>query len=448
MEIEFSEVYEPLFDILEAWNVVNDPSFESEYDKDDQKYWNDLAGVDSIVISGGRDSGKTFAVSCWNPIAAANYNHRILYTRQTMSSTDNSITEALENRMELVGLGGKFTAANKIYSVKNGIGKISITGQKTSVGTQTAKLKSLEDFSVFQTEEAEELESYEDWVKIKRSMRAKDVQCLSIIIFNPPTMEHWIYKELFEDKGVKEGFNGVKGSVLYIHSSYLDNINDIADHNLKEYEELRIDFEAYEKLTTLQREEAPKSQRKNWKTYKHVVMGGFLQSAEGVIYESWEHGKFDESLPYGYGLDFGSKDPDSLVKVAVDKKAKKIYIKEEIYKNGLSTASLAKRVKEICRHKLIIADSASPRTIQDIGLLNVNIEGAKKGAGSILEGIKVMQDYVLIIDPDSTNLVKELNNYIWIDRRGGVPIDKFNHLLDATRYYVSKVTKKQHSVFL
>ena len=447
MEIEFSEVYEPLFDILEAWDVVNDSSFKKDYDKKEQKYWKDLAGVDTIIISGGRDSGKTFAVSCWNPIAAANYDHRILYTRQTMSSTDNSITEALENRMELVGLGDKFTVANKIYSVKEGVGKISITGQKTSVGTQTAKLKSLEDFSIFQTEEAEELEFYDDWMKIKRSMRAKDVQCLSIIIFNPPTMEHWIYKELFEGKGVKEGFNGVKGSMLYIHSSYLDNINDIAEHNLKEYEELRIDYEAYEKLTTKQRESAPKRQKKNWKTYKHVVMGGFLQSAEGVIYESWEYGEFDDNLPYGYGLDFGSSDPDSLVKVAVDKKRKFIYIKEELYKNGLSTDSLAKIVKSICRQKMIIADSASKRTIQDIGELNVNIQGAKKGAGSIIEGIKVMQDYVLIIHPDSSNLAKELNNYIWIDRRGGVPIDKFNHLLDATRYYVSKVTKKQHSVF-
>lgn len=448
MEIEFSEVYEPLFDILEAWDVVNDPSFKKDYDKEDRKYWKDLAQVDSIVISGGRDSGKTFAVSCWNPIAAANYNHRILYTRQTMSSTDNSITEALENRMELVGLGDRFTVANKIYSVKEGVGKISITGQKTSVGTQTAKLKSLEDFSVFQTEEAEELESFDDWMKIKRSMRAKDVQCLSIIIFNPPTMEHWIYKELFEGKGVKEGFNGVHGSILYIHSSYLDNINDIAEHNLKEYEELRLDYEAYEKLTTLQRETSPKKQRKNWKTYKHIVMGGFLQSAEGVIYESWEYGEFDDNLPYGYGLDFGSADPDSLVKVAVDKKRKLIYIKEELYKNGLSTASLAKQVKAICKQKMIIADSASKRTIQDIGELNANIQGAKKGAGSILEGIKVMQGYVLIIHPDSANVVKELNNYIWVDKRGGVPIDKFNHLLDATRYYVSKVTKKEFSVFL
>lgn len=446
MDINFSKVYKPLFQILEAWNVIDSDSFK-DLSKEEQRYWTDLSNVDTILISGGRDSGKTFAVSCWNPIAAVQYDHRILYTRQTMSSTDNSITEALENRMELVGLADQFTVANKIYSVDGGVGKISITGQKTSVGTQTAKLKSLEGFSIFETEEGEELESYESWVKIKRSIRATDVQCLSVIIFNPPTREHWIYEEFFEGHQVIEGFNGVKDNILYIHSTYLDNYDNLADHNKIEYENLRLDYEKFEKLSTKQRELAPKHLKKNWKNYKHVVLGGFLDAAEGVIYENWEYGKFDDSLPYGYGLDFGSKDPDSLVKVAVDNKNKFIYIKEELYKSNLSTEQLGAMVKDICRHKMVIADSASPRTIQDLSSKNVNIQGAKKGAGSIIEGIKVMQDYILIIDNDSHNVVKELNNYIWIDRRGGVPIDKWNHLLDATRYYVSKVTKKAHSIY-
>ena len=446
MDIEFSKVYRPLFELLEAWNVINDANFTKE-SKSYQKYWNDLSTVDTVLISGGRDSGKSFATSCWNPIAAVQYNHRILYTRQTMSSTDNSITEALENRMDLVGLGDKFTAANKIYSVNDGKGKISITGQKTSVGTQTAKLKSLEGFSVFQTEEGEELESYDSWVKIKRSIRATDVQCLSMIIFNPPTKEHWLYEEFFEGRGVVEGFNGVRDNTLYIHSTYQDNIDNLADHNRLEYERLERDYNMFEALTTTQREDANPVVKKNWKQYKHVVLGGFLDAADGVIYEFWEYGEFDNSLPYGFGLDFGSKDPDSLVRVAVDNKNKKIYVKEEVYKNNLSTNQLANIIKPITKHKLVVADSASPRTIQDLDSKGINIEGAKKGAGSILEGIKIIQDYTLIIDPSSKNIVKELNNYIWVDRRGGVPIDKWNHLLDATRYYVSKVTRRKSSVF-
>jgi phage terminase large subunit len=149
--IKFSDKYLPLFDLL---NGV-------------------YPEVDTVLISGGRDSGKTFAITCFVPIAAADYNHRVLFTRQTMSSTDRSITSALDNRLELLGLESDFDFANNDYKCKHNQGLISITGQKTSVGTQTAKLKSLENYSIFITEEGEELTSLEEWKKVKRSIRAK-----------------------------------------------------------------------------------------------------------------------------------------------------------------------------------------------------------------------------------------------------------------------------------
>ena len=202
MDFNFSDKYEPLFELLEARNIIESDDFESK-DSEYKKYWLNLSKVDTVLMSGGRDSGKSFALSTFNGIAAKDYNHRILYTRQTMSSTDNSITEALEGRLLELGIAHEFDVANKLYSLKDDVngnpraGKISITGQKTSVGTQTAKLKSLEDFSIFETDEGEELESYDSWKKTKRSMRASDVQCLSIISFNPPTVDHIGYIETF-----------------------------------------------------------------------------------------------------------------------------------------------------------------------------------------------------------------------------------------------------------
>ena len=197
MNIDFSDKYEPLFEVLEKNNLA-------------------LKKVDTILISGGRDSGKTFALGCFSSIASSQYNHRILYTRQTMSSTANSIFKALENRMEVLKLDDLFTFANSEYNSITGPGLISITGQKTSTGTQTAKLKSLEDYSIFVTDEGEELTSYDEWNKIKRSIRAKDVQALSIISFNPPTKSHWLYKRFYNN--VPEGFNGVIDNILYIHT--------------------------------------------------------------------------------------------------------------------------------------------------------------------------------------------------------------------------------------
>ena len=173
MEFTFSDKYEPLFELLEARSNLNEYSVKgltisqkhelitlqtkydltgskrdkkaldlfrltglNERDKDQLLYWLMMSEVDTVLVSGGRDSGKSFALSCFNPIAARDYNHRILYTRQTMSSTDNSITEALENRIDDLGMSGDFTVANKIYSTTEDSegnprrGKISITGQK------------------------------------------------------------------------------------------------------------------------------------------------------------------------------------------------------------------------------------------------------------------------------------------------------------------------------
>lgn len=436
-EIEFSEVYQPLFDLLEARNVVNENTFESKYNEEEQKYWTDLTKVDTVLLSGGRDSGKSFVLSCFNPIAARDYNHRILYTRQTMSSTDNSITEALENRLEILGYESDFELANKIYSVTDGIGKISITGQKTSVGTQTAKLKSLEDFSIFETDEGEELESYESWKKTKRSMRAKDVQCLSIIVFNPPTVDHWLYGAFYEE--VPPGFCGIKDNILYIHSTYLDNGKEnMADHNWREYERLRLDYESYLSTPEDKRHLLPKKVIENYKEYKYKILGGFRLKAEGVVITNWKRGKFNpDNLQVSYGQDYGfSSDPTTLVAVAISRKEKRIYVKELLYKPNLKTSQIVDVNKLHCGTGLIVADSAEPRLIKEIADHRINIVAVKKPPGSITAGVMLMQDYEIIVDPESHNIVKEFNNHVYADKGSKTYKDTWNHLVDSIRYNV------------
>lgn len=437
MDIEFSQVYEPLFDLLESKGVVNSKSFSVDYTLSEQKYWIDLSTVDTVLISGGRDSGKSFALSCFNPIAAADYNHRILYTRQTMSSTDNSITEALENRMEMLGYDSSFELANKIYSVVDGVGKISITGQKTSVGTQTAKLKSLEDFSIFETDEGEELESYDNWKKVKRSMRAKDVQTLSIIVFNPPTVDHWLYGQFYEE--IQGGFNGIKNKILYIHSTYLDNGKEnMTESNWNEYEDLRKDYELYLNTTSSERHLLPKRLESNYKEYKYKIIGGFRLKAEGVVISNWSMGNFNpNNLQISYGQDYGfSNDPTTLVAVAIDKKLKKIYVKELLYKPHLTTTQIADINKVNCGRSLIVADSAEPRLINEISRMGCNVTAVKKPPGSISAGVMLLQDYEIIVEENSSNIVKEFNNHIYADKGSKTYKDTYNHLIDSIRYNV------------
>jgi phage terminase large subunit len=420
--ISFSEKYENLFYLL-----------QKEFTK-----------VDTVLISGGRDSGKTFAVGCFVGTAANQYNHRILYTRQTMSSTNNSITRALDNRLELLGVQDDFTFANNDYQSKVNKGLISITGQKTSTGTQTAKLKSLEDYSIFITDEGEELTSYEDWEKIKRSMRATDVQCLSIISFNPPTKAHWIYPQWYEN--VPEGFNGVIGNVMYIHTTYIDNGKDnMAIHNWNEYERLKSVYELYLATKVDERLSLSKKVIREYKNYKNTILGGFRDSAEGVIFE-YEIGEFKEPN-YGlvFGMDQGFNDPTTLVRVNVDKKERRIYLKEEYYEVGKTETDIFNSIKEVVKNDRIWCDSAVPMFIKGLNKKGLNIKSCDKP--KITDSIYAMMDYELIIDKDSLNLIRELQNYKWSDKKQDEPIDAFNHAIDAARYAIThKINEKTSQV--
>jgi len=95
--------------------------------------------------------------------------------------------------------------------------------------------------------------------------------------------------------------------------------------------------------------------------------------------------------------------------------------------------------KECGKDELIVADSAEPRLIDEIWDEGFNVKGAIKGPDSIVTGIRLLQNYKLIVDPDSHNLKEELNNYQWNDRRSGKPVDAYNHICDSIRYYSSYV---------
>lgn len=423
--IKFSEKYEPLFYLLDA---------KKEYENGNEKY-KEEAGVDIVLISGGRDSGKTFGAGVMIATAADSYNHRVLYTRYTMSSTNNSITRALDNRMELLQITDNFNFANNDYKSKRGKGLISLTGQKTSSGEQTAKLKSIEDYSIFVTEEGEELTSYEEWEKIKRSIRANDVQSLSMIIFNPPTKDHWIYTQFYQ--GVPDGFNGIIGNIMYIHTTYQDNGKEnMAPHNWNEYERLRLVYEYWLANQTT----TDKKIIKEAKNYKNTVLGAFRDIAEGVIFD-YEIGAFNpDRLPTTFGMDFGFTDPITLVEVALDKKRMKAYLKLHLHKSGILAEDAYELIKDIVGLKLILGDAQKQDDIFRLQTLGLNIEKCFKGGGlngaSILPGIKAMKKYDLIIDPESLAMIEEFNGYCWDIRKIETPVDKKNHTIDPARYVI------------
>ena len=405
--IKISEKYEPLF---------NFPK-----------------GVDTFIITGGRFSQKSFAVglaSCTHSMEG----HRILYTRYTLASASDSIIPEFTEKIEMMGFHKMFYLVKDRIKVIGQKGRIVFRGIMSSRGNMTANLKSLKDFSMFILDEAEEMPNYEDWRKIKLSIRAHDMQNVSILILNPAKKDHWIHEEFFTNMGVPDGFNGIIDNVCYIHTTYQDCPQEfIPDNFLKEFEDERLAYEYVESIPKKQRESINKVTIKKWKHYKTAILGGWLDNSENTILTDWEFGAFDESLPFGFGLDFGSKDPDALVRVAANRKEMKLYWKEELYKNNLGTDELGRIVKKITGSKLVIADSAGKRTIQDLQKFNVNIQPVSKS--QIVDDIKQLDNWTIIVDPESKNLAHELNDWIWLDRKGEIPRDKDNHLIDAGRYY-------------
>ena len=170
---------------------------------------------------------------------------------------------------------------------------------------------------------------------------------------------------------------------------------------------------------------------------------GELGRLEGAILGNWKYGSFDKSLPYGYGLDFGFSDPDAMVKVAIDHKRMIIYADEMIYKSGNSADALKGILKGLVTpHEQIIADCADARMIANLRR-EFNIMPVNKAKWTVVEALKLMQGYEIIITERSFNLAKELNNYIWDDKRAEKPIDDFNHLIDAMRYYFVRTMSSQ-----
>tara|TARA_R100001594_G_scaffold31636_1_gene58910 strand:- start:2219 stop:3262 length:1044 start_codon:yes stop_codon:yes gene_type:complete len=332
-----------------------------------------------------------------------------------MVSAHLSIIPEFLEKISLLGFENIFSV-NKAEVINLGNqSDILFRGIKTSAGNQTASLKSLQGISCWVLDEAEELIDEDIFDTIDLSIREKDTQNRIILILNPVTKEHWIYNRFFQDKGVQAGFNGVRGNVCYIHSTYLDNKDNLSKSFL-------------ERIKTIK--------HTNIKKYAHKIMGGWLDKAEGVVFENWSIGEFNpDGLQTSCGMDFGfSIDPDSLTEVAIDKKHKKIYLHEHIYKNGLKSQELAQIVLDKVGNKLIIADSAEPRLIADLKHLGVNIKPVKKG--TIESGITRMQDYQLIVSPESTNIAKELNNYVYADKGSKLYVDSYNHAIDGVRYNV------------
>jgi phage terminase large subunit len=179
-----------------------------------------------------------------------------------------------------------------------------------------------------------------------------------------------------------------------------------------------------------------------WKVYGLGKVG----SLEGVVFNNWE---IIDSIPLDAkynksGVDFGyTNDPTTIIDKYTYNRFP-IY-DEALYEKGLVNSSIAKELKSFKRN--VVADSAEPKSIQEIKNYGITIKGAEKGKDSISFGVQNIQGYEkFYVTRRSIHLIEELGKYIWAkDRKGNslnVPIDNWNHCIDPIRYIEEEETLK------
>jgi phage terminase large subunit len=163
-----------------------------------------------------------------------------------------------------------------------------------------------------------------------------------------------------------------------------------------------------------------------WANWWNVYGLGEMGSLQGVVFSNW---KQIDTIPtearlLGYGVDFGyTADPTSIVEVYS-------------YQTGLVNTEIAKKLQ---KNIIAYADSAEPKSIEEIRRTGQLIKGVTKGLDSVNFGIQIMQSQEYLVTSQSTNLIKELRSYCWDKDRSGKQINKpianYNHAIDAVRYH-------------
>lgn len=192
------------------------------------------------IISGGRGSGKSYAGQCFARDLTYESGHKILSTRYTLTSAKKSVIPEFASKLRLgkspwhSGLmEDDFALVDSTYTNTQSNSELFFSGIKTSSGNQTANLKSIEGLTTWLMEEAEEL--VDDGTeteactfdKIDDSIRTKGARLRTVLTWNPTDEESFIYKRFFKERGVDITFNGIKDDVLYIYTTYKDNLDNL-----------------------------------------------------------------------------------------------------------------------------------------------------------------------------------------------------------------------------
>jgi phage terminase large subunit len=377
-------------------------------------FWSDKT---YFLISGGRASGKSTQAAAYFLMKLMGDDFfRGVVARYTQKSIKSSIYRDILDLADAWGLKPFIRLdGDEIINIGNG-NMILTHAMRLSDGSMSAKGKGLSKVTHLLIDEATELPSEEEFIKLNDSFRTPGVDRKILILFNPTSTRHWIHRRWYIDSKPNPKW---AGDHEFIHTTYHINQHNLDEKKIREWEGMQLLDEDY---------------------YRHHILGEWSDGVMGRIFKDWimEY-QPDQEAKTLYGLDFGfSQDPTTLVEVK--KHGRRIWLKELIYEKGLTNQDLHAIMQSlgVPATARIIADSAEPKSIEELRRLGWrNISGAAKGPDSIRKGIDTVKSHIVHLDPHSTNLIDEYNLYSW-DRTGQRPEDQNNHCMDAIRYALSQ----------
>jgi phage terminase large subunit len=367
-----------------------------------EKVWNGLTQglADSktiISLQGSSRSAKTYNIIIFLIVYILQHeNTRLSIVRKTLPALKGSVLidfKEILSRMDLWD-NKQFNKTELIYRFPNGswVEFFSTDDEQKIRGRKRG---------ILFANEANEL-SYLEWQQL--IMRTT---LFAVLDYNPSFSEdHWI-ETVNKDPDCYHFISTYKDNP-FLEQKIIDDIEKLRDKN-----------------------------KSLWTVYGL----GLRAVIEGRIFDNYE---IVEEIPKWIkkrwiGMDFGyTNDPTAIVEVAINNED--FYIDEYCYRTRMLTNDIIKVLKKECPERKIISESADPRLITEIHNAGLNIHAVEKFQGSIMAGLTKMQEYHIKITKRSVHVKKEIDNYVYDQDRDGkylnVPVDEFNHAIDASRYIV------------
>ena len=380
-----------------------------------------------VACKGSRASKKSKTVALWvisNLVAYPEAN--AIYIRKTERTLKDSCYSDCKWAIHRLGLDNWFTCRLSPLEIE-----YKKTGQRilfrgcddplklTSISVPNGVLC----WAIF--EEAYEITKEADFDMIDESIRGEVPEGYFkriFVLLNPWSEKTWIKARFFDTPDTD---NKLSLTTTYKCNEWL------TEDDLRIFEEMKI---------------------RNPRRYS-VAGEGNWGIVDGLVYENWKEKSFTleeiNNCKSAFGLDFGyTNDPSAFFVGFLDENNKKLYVWDEIYKKGMSNRKIYEEITDAGYNKEnITGDSAEPKSIDELKGYGLRIKGAEKGKDSIKNGIQWIQDLEIIIHPRCVNFLTEISNYTWDKDKFGntlnVPIDEFNHLMDAMRYALEKHIKKK-----